>query len=100
MMSQNAAGELVIGDSHEYGLNPEPFDREDINDYVLDHLKTFAQVPSWAIAEKWHGVYAKIPGKTELIAQPDAGVTIVNALSGAGMTLSFGLAEEVMEFNR
>jgi FAD dependent oxidoreductase TIGR03364 len=97
MMSQNASGELVIGDSHEYGLNPEPFDREDINGYVLNYLKGFAQVPSWAIAEKWHGIYAKLPGKTELIAQPESGVTIVNALSGAGMTLSFGLAETVID---
>jgi FAD dependent oxidoreductase TIGR03364 len=97
MMSQNASGELVIGDSHEYGLNPEPFDREDINDYILNYLKGFAQVPSWAIAEKWHGIYAKLPGKTEFIAQPEPGVTIINALSGAGMTLSFGLAEMVMD---
>jgi FAD dependent oxidoreductase TIGR03364 len=97
MMSQNASGELVIGDSHEYGWNPDPFDRVEVNCYVLDYLKTFAQVPSFAIAETWHGVYAKCPGQTELIHQPEAGVTIVNALSGAGMTLSFGLAEAVVE---
>jgi D-hydroxyproline dehydrogenase subunit beta len=96
MMSQNSLGELIIGDSHEYGLNPEPFDRAEINHYILDYLKTFAQVPSFAIAETWHGVYAKLPGKTEFIAHPEPGVTIVNALSGAGMTLSFGLAEELL----
>ncbi|MBF2048781.1 MAG: TIGR03364 family FAD-dependent oxidoreductase [Elainella sp. C42_A2020_010] len=93
MMSQNASGELVLGDSHEYGLNPDPFDRTEINQYVLDYLKQFAQAPTFEIAETWHGVYAKLPGKTEFIAQPEPGVTIVNALSGAGMTLSFGLAE-------
>jgi D-hydroxyproline dehydrogenase subunit beta len=59
-------------------------------------LKTFAKVPSYAIAETWHGVYAKLPGKTEFLAYPEPGVTIVNALSGAGMTLSFGLAEELL----
>ncbi|NEO55590.1 MAG: TIGR03364 family FAD-dependent oxidoreductase [Okeania sp. SIO3B5] len=97
MMSQNAAGELIIGDSHEYGLNPEPFDRVQINQYILDYLKKFARVPKLEIAETWHGVYAKLPGKTEFIAQPETGVTIINALSGAGMTLSFGLATEVVE---
>jgi FAD dependent oxidoreductase TIGR03364 len=96
MLSQNARGELVIGDSHEYGLNPEPFDQEEVNHYILDYLKTFATVPSLAIAEKWHGIYAKLPGKTEFVAHPEPGVTIVNALSGAGMTLSFGLAEETL----
>jgi FAD dependent oxidoreductase TIGR03364 len=96
MMSQNGPGELIIGDSHEYGLNPDPFDRAEINHHILDYLKGFAQVPSFDIAETWHGVYAKTPGQTEWIAHPDTGVTVVNALSGAGMTLSFGLAEAVI----
>jgi D-hydroxyproline dehydrogenase subunit beta len=94
MMSQNASGELIIGDSHEYGLNPQPFDQDEINQLILNYLKTFANPPSLAIAATWHGVYAKLPGKTEFVARPQPGVTIVNALSGAGMTLSFGLAEE------
>jgi D-hydroxyproline dehydrogenase subunit beta len=96
MVSQNALGELIIGDSHEYGLNPDPFDKAEINQHILNYLKTFAQIPSLEIAETWNGVYAKVPGKTELVAQPETGVTIVNALSGAGMTLSFGLAEETI----
>ena len=94
MASQNGLGELILGDSHEYGLNPDPFDRIEINNYVLDYLRKFAQFPSLEIAEVWHGVYAKLPGKTEFIVEPEPKVTIVNALSGAGMTLSFGLAEE------
>jgi FAD dependent oxidoreductase TIGR03364 len=94
MVSQNSQGELTIGDSHEYGLNPDPFNKAEINQYILDYLKTFVQVPSFEIAETWNGVYAKIPGKTEFIAQAETGVTLVNALSGAGMTLSFGLAED------
>jgi D-hydroxyproline dehydrogenase subunit beta len=96
MVSQNASGELIIGDSHEYGLNPEPFDSAVVNQYILDYLKQFTQVPDFAIANTWNGVYAKLPGETEFITHPQPGVTIVNALSGAGMTLSFGLAEEVM----
>ncbi len=96
MVSQNATGELIIGDSHEYGENPEPFDRTEINQYILNYLKTFICVPSLEIAATWHGVYAKLTGKTEFIAHPEKGVTIVNGLSGAGMTLSFGLAEEII----
>jgi FAD dependent oxidoreductase TIGR03364 len=96
MVSQNALGELVIGDSHEYGNNPEPFDKTEINQYILEYLQGFVRVPSLQIAETWHGVYAKLAGETEFVTQPETGVTIVNALSGAGMTLSFGLAEEVI----
>jgi len=75
-------------------LTPDPFDRAEINNYVLDYLQTFAKFPELKISETWHGVYAKLAGKTEFIAEPEANVTIVNGLSGAGMTLSFGLAEE------
>lgn len=96
MMSQNGLGELILGDSHEYGMTFDPFDRADINQFVLDYLKGFARVPDLEITATWHGIYAKLPGKTEFIAHPESGVTIVNGLSGAGMTLSFGLGEEVM----
>ncbi|MBR8828154.1 MAG: TIGR03364 family FAD-dependent oxidoreductase [Gomphosphaeria aponina SAG 52.96 = DSM 107014] len=97
MMSQNGLGELIIGDTHESGLNPDPFDKIELNDYVLDYLKTFANVPVLKIAETWHGIYGKLPQKTELILHPEQGVTIINGLGGAGMTLSFGLAEEIMQ---
>lgn len=96
MMSQNGSGELIIGDSHEYGLNPSPFDKAEINQYVLDYLKGFARVPALEIAETWHGIYAKLLNQTELILHPEEPVTIVNALGGAGMTLSFGLAEQTI----
>ncbi|MBP0017082.1 MAG: hypothetical protein J7647_05915 [Cyanobacteria bacterium SBLK] len=41
-------------------------------------------------------MYAKLLEKNEFIAHPESGVTIVNGLSSVGMTLSFGLAEEVI----
>jgi FAD dependent oxidoreductase TIGR03364 len=96
LLSQTATGELTIGDSHEYGLTLSPFDREDINAAILDYLRTFAIAPSFAIAERWHGIYPKLSGKTEFIAKPEKGVTIVNGLGGAGMTFSFGLAHELV----
>ncbi|MDX2301888.1 MAG: TIGR03364 family FAD-dependent oxidoreductase [Microscillaceae bacterium] len=97
LLNQNALGELVIGDSHEYGWNPSPFDQEKVNQYILTYLQKFARLPSLQIKERWQGVYPKIPGQTELIRQPEQGVMIVNALSGAGMTLSMGLAEHILE---
>jgi FAD dependent oxidoreductase TIGR03364 len=96
LLSQTSQGELTIGDSHEYGLTPEPFDREEIDRLILDYLYTFARFPDTQITSRWHGIYPKLPGKTEFIAYPEKGVTIVNGLSGAGMTLSFGLAEELI----
>ncbi|MDN5204957.1 TIGR03364 family FAD-dependent oxidoreductase [Fulvivirgaceae bacterium BMA10] len=94
LLAQNASGELVIGDSHEYGWSPEPFDKEEINQIILKYLKTFTELPPMEITERWHGVYSKLEGKNEFVYSPETGVTIVNGLGGAGMTLSFGLAEE------
>jgi FAD dependent oxidoreductase TIGR03364 len=97
MVSQNGLGELVIGDSHEYGPTPDPFDKAEIDRLILDYLGTFAQAPDLRIAGRWHGVYPKLTnGGTELVLQPERNVTIVNGLGGAGMTLSFGLTEEVV----
>ena len=97
LLSQTRLGELTIGDSHHYGLTLEPFDREDVNAAIDSYLRSFAVVPSFEIAERWNGVYPKLKGQTEFIAEPEKGVTVVNGLGGAGMTMSFGLAEEVVQ---
>jgi FAD dependent oxidoreductase TIGR03364 len=97
MVSQNEAGELTVGDSHEYGLTPDPFDRHFINQLILDYLRKFARFPDERIIESWNGIYAKLTnGQSHLLAEPEPGVTIINGLGGAGMTLSFGLCEQVI----
>ncbi len=97
MVSQNGAGELTIGDSHEYGLAHSPFNLKFIDDMILKYLATFAHFKDWTISEHWNGIYPKMKdGSTELVLKPENGVTIINGLGGAGMTLSFGLAEEII----
>ena len=96
MMSQNGLGECVIGDSHEYGWVHDPFLREEVNQYILDYLWGLVQIPQPEIKTRWHGVYAKLPSQTELIFRPNPYVTVVTGIGGAGMTLSFGLAEEIV----
>jgi len=98
MVSQNGRGELTIGDSHEYGLTFDPFDKEFINEMILDYLHQFVHFKDWSLLETWNGIYPKLTnGETDIFMSPEAGVYILNGLSGAGMTLSFGLAEEVIE---
>lgn len=94
LLAQNGNGELIIGDSHHYGATLEPFDLEHVTETILDYLSTFARLGKLRITERWNGVYPKLPGATELIIEPAKDVTVVTCLSGAGMTLSFGLAEE------
>lgn len=97
MLSQHAQGELVIGDSHAYGDAISPFDDEDVDRLILEHAQQLVKAPSWTIDKRWHGIYLKrTDAKTLLVDRPEPGVTIINAMGGAGMTLSFGLAEAVV----
>jgi D-hydroxyproline dehydrogenase subunit beta len=96
LLAQNNYGELIIGDSHQYNHTADPFDAEAVNDIILQYLQSFADLGQYRIVERWHGVYSRTQNNNILVLEPEPGVTIVNGLGGAGMTLSFGLAEEVM----
>ncbi len=96
LVSQNALGELAIGDSHEYGEPVEPFDSAEIEGLILDHLGAFLDVDGLEIASRWHGTYAKHPERPYVRLEPAPGVVVVTGVGGAGMTLSFGLAERVV----
>jgi len=101
MVSQNGTGELTIGDSHEYGLTHDPFDKAFINEMILDYLHTFTQFKNNTIIQTWQGIYSKMTdGAASFIASPEDNVTIINGLGGNGMTLSFGLCEQFIAEQR
>ncbi len=98
MVSQNGSGELTVGDSHEYGLVHDPFDKEFINNLITTYLHSFASFKDWRLLQSWNGIYPKMMnGQTELIIETEPGVTVINGLGGNGMTLSFGLCEQFIE---
>jgi D-hydroxyproline dehydrogenase subunit beta len=99
MASQNGRGELVLGDSHEYDEAIEPFDREEIDALILNYLRGFLNAPALRIASRWHGIYIKHPDEPYVVARPEPNVTVIAAVGGAGMTLSFGLAESTVTEN-
>jgi len=99
LLSQNGNGEFSIGDSHEYGWEMMPFDKTEINELILKYLHSFTNLQNLKITERWNGVYPKLPGQSFLIEKTQSEVIIVNALGGAGMTLSFGLAAEIFTKN-
>ena len=95
MASQNREDRFVLGDSHEYGREIQPFDSQRIEELIVKGLQDMIVLPNFEISQRWHGVYLKAPGKTHLTAHPMPGVTVFNALGGGGMTRSFGLAEQM-----
>ncbi|MFN7020994.1 MAG: TIGR03364 family FAD-dependent oxidoreductase [Phycisphaerales bacterium] len=95
MASQNHLGEVVIGDSHEYGDVFDPDSREDTDAMILEYLAGMLTLPDPRPAARWHGVYLKHTlGEPALTAVPQPGVHVFNALGGNGMTLGFALAEQ------
>lgn len=98
MVSQNGKGELTVGDSHQYGLTHDPFDQQLINDLILRYLGTFARFKDPTIIQTWNGLYPKLVGdRPYIFMSPEPGIYLFNGLGGNGMTLGFGLAEELTE---
>ncbi len=97
MASQNDAGEVVLGDSHEYDEAIEPFDKSVIDELMLRELGKLIHLPDWTLLDHWHGVYAKHPSRPCFTVQPIPHVRICTATGGSGMTMSFGLAEQIWE---
>jgi FAD dependent oxidoreductase TIGR03364 len=98
MVSQNNMGELTVGDSHEYALDFDPFDKIEINNLILDYLKKFMHIDEWDMIQSWNGIYPIMTnGATDLFLNPEPGVYILNGIGGHGMTMSFGFAEEMVE---
>jgi FAD dependent oxidoreductase TIGR03364 len=96
LVSQNGCGELTIGDSHEYDDKIDPFDKAEIDEWILSYLKTFLDAPGLRVASRWHGSYVKHPILPFCVVHPAPGATAITGVGGAGMTLSFGLADQVV----
>ncbi len=97
MVSQNNQGEMTVGDSHEYALDFDPFDKIEINNMILDYLKKLIHIDQWEMIQSWNGVYPIMTnGASDLFLNPEPGVYILNGIGGHGMTMSFGFAEEMI----
>lgn len=93
LVSQHADGRVILGDSHEYDADITPFDKQLIDDLMLDGLNRLIKIPTMKLAETWHGIYGKHPEFLQYVADPLPGVRIVAGTGGTGMTMSFGLAD-------
>lgn len=93
MASQFQSGEIILGDSHEYGDDISPFDKLEIDELMIRELKKVVRLSDWTIKEKWHGIYAKHPDLPVYEEDVNEAVSLFVGTGGAGMTMSFGLAD-------
>lgn len=96
--AQHHDGTLTLGDSHEYGLDLPPDNLPKVDELILGALRDFAVIPDLRIASRWQGIYLKSKiGQTQVVLHPREHVTMVTAMGGLGMTLSWGLAKRTLE---
>ena len=63
----------------------------------MRELKKVTCLDDWTITEKWHGVYAKHSTLPVFEKQIDPNVHLFVGTGGAGMNMSFGLAERAWQ---
>ena len=97
LVSQNHEKALTIGDSHEYGNQLDPFQNNEIDQYILDYYAEIMNIEEINISQRWMGKYLKMTnGASEWIQEVENGVFIFNGPGGAGMTLGWGMANEII----
>lgn len=96
LVSFTENNELIIGDSHEYANEHDPFILTRINDYILNYLNIYFDLTYVKIVETWAGEYLKTKNNALINSQVQEGIYVLNGVGGAGMTLSFGLTEQFL----
>ena len=95
LVSPTPYQELIIGDSHYYGVDAPPFNNEEIDRLLIDLAEQTLGV-RLNVLERWQGVYgSKGPGPFSATAM-DAQTTVVLMHTGIGMSVGLGLGERVM----
>jgi glycine/D-amino acid oxidase-like deaminating enzyme len=97
-MVQDPDGSFIVGDSHEYGAGDwsEILDTR-IERLILSEARKLIELPSWEIAERWHGVYS-MPRGAEIYRQTiDEVIHVVTGIRGKGMTTGPAVARECID---
>lgn len=93
---QSADGSLVVGDSHVYGPQADPFARSEFDDLILSCLDDVLPLANRRVMERWCGSYATSATRTVLVERPAANVRLVMVTGGTGASTAFALGEQVM----
>lgn len=97
IVTQRPDGDLVVGDTHEYGSTSSPFQAEELDELILAEVRSLLGARSLRVLERWRGVYAHSPDREFLVAAPAERVRVVSVTSGIGMTTALGLAPRVFD---
>ena len=91
---QSSDGSLVVGDSHVYAADPDPFSDDRVDRLMLDEYRAvIGHVP--AIVQRWSGTYASANDRVMLVDAPSKDVRVVVVTSGTGASTAFAIGEDV-----
>lgn len=92
-VSPTPYGELIIGDSHDYGTDASPFNVEPVDQWLLELAENTLGC-KLDVLERWQGVYgAQGPGPFSLLnVAPGLSVALMH--SGVGMSVGPALGEQ------
>ncbi|KTT40184.1 FAD-dependent oxidoreductase [Pseudomonas oryzihabitans] len=95
LISPTPQGDLIIGDSHDYGSDASPFNGEPIDRLLLE-LAEHTLGERLEVVERWQGVYgARGPGPYSVL-QVDPQITAVLMHTGLGMSIGLALGERTI----
>ena len=87
MLTQQADGTLLVGDSHATHDTAPPFINERWSQVLLDEVARLLGTDRLEVLERWQGVYATSSAQEILQVNPLPGVTAVTVTTGVGMTI-------------
>jgi len=92
LISPTPYGEVIIGDSHDYGSDPSPFNAEQVDNWLLE-LAEQTLGCRVRVVERWQGVYgARGPAPFSFLeAAPGVHVALMH--TGVGMSVGPAMAE-------
>ncbi|MCU1749521.1 TIGR03364 family FAD-dependent oxidoreductase [Pseudomonas sp. 6D_7.1_Bac1] len=92
LISPTPHGELIIGDSHDYGSDPSPFNAEQVDNWMLE-LAEQTLGCKVQVVERWQGVYGARGAVPFSFLQAAPGVHAALMHTGVGMSVGPAMAE-------
>lgn len=100
LISPTPYGELIVGDSHEYGSDASPFNAEQVDRWMLE-LAVQTLGTELEVVERWQGVYGArgkapfsflevMPGLSASLMQTGVGMSVGPAMAEANIARLLG----------
>ncbi|MDE1168435.1 MAG: TIGR03364 family FAD-dependent oxidoreductase [Pseudomonas sp.] len=92
LISPTPYGELIIGDSHDYGRDASPFNAEQVDDWMIE-LAEDTLGGKLKVLERWQGVYGARGAQPFSLLRIAPGLSSALMHTGVGMSVGPALAE-------